>query len=283
MPPAGRLLENRAGTHTWNNVQPIAGRTAGVDRITGNHTRAWVIETRGARLDTTPWGSATRGVAAVEDVPWRRNGTLNQAYYDRLKRFVGRAARQDILTGVMLFEGAFIRKEQGWENHPLRSLGPTSALDVHTRGPWNRYQRAHVRHVVKTVDHLPVYYEVGNELASGSTRWFQGAVVRWLRRFTRRPVAVSYASGVRRDQSWLLRSGADIIIPGGAAPIAGFPLRRQVLDTDHSSPLRSNVPALQTAWSQGRPLLLMDGLGGHVLRNQGSLAADHAFIAAVVD
>lgn len=278
---AARLLRGRAGTHTWNNVQPIGGRTTGVDEITGNHTRAWVIETRGARLDTTVWGSGIKGVARVAAVPWRDDGSLNAEYYRRLRRFVAEADERDVVTGVMLFEGAFIRKDNGWDNHPFRGLGPSDAYEVHTKGPWNRFQRDHVRAVVKAVDGYDnVYYEVGNELAAGSVRWFQKAVVSWLRRLTKRPVAVSYASRVKPDQGWIAATGADIAFPAGTTPAPGF---RGVdgVDTDHVSPLTSNVAALRDAWAAGRPLLLMHGHDGYVLRNRNSLAADLAFIESV--
>ena len=84
----------------------------------------------------------------------------------------------------------------------------------------------------------------------------------------------------------MTRVDADFIVPGngtragGVRKLPGFK-GPQILDTDHVSPLYSNVPALSTAWDQGRPLWLMDGLDGSVLRNQNSLAGDRAFINAL--
>ena len=40
--------EQLAGNHTWNTVQAINGERIGINKITGNFTRLWTIETRGA-------------------------------------------------------------------------------------------------------------------------------------------------------------------------------------------------------------------------------------------
>ena len=37
-----------AGNHTWDTVQTIGGEKIGIDKITGNFTRLWTIETKGA-------------------------------------------------------------------------------------------------------------------------------------------------------------------------------------------------------------------------------------------
>lgn len=271
-----------AGNHTWNVVQPFNGKTTPLNRLVGNFTRIWTVETRGAVLSDSPWGSNSPGLVRVGDVPWKRDGNLNGGFYRKLERVVRRAERRDVVTGVVLFDNAFNSFfPGGWANHPLNGLGPRAADQVHTKGKWNRYQRAHVKRVVETLEpYGNVIYEVGNELHRNSIPWFQRKVIKWVKKFTNKPVGASYASRVRGPQSWLTRVDADWIAPGGTAKVAGF-RGPQVLDTDHAFPLRSNVPALQAAWQQGRPLWVMDGLAGDVLRNQTSLVPDRNFIQAI--
>jgi len=277
-----------AGSHTWNNVQPIGGETVGLRKLEGNFTRLWTIETKAADFSQSRWGSTTPGLQRIQDGPFKNDGSLNRNYYRRLKEVVRRADNRDIVTGVLLFEGSIQQIFPGaWENHPFNGKGPEGHEEIHARGPWNALQREHVRRVVETLEpYGNVIYEVGNELARESTRWFQGKVVEWVQRFTDKPVGVSYASAVYQDQSWMTRVDADFIVPGngtragGVRRLAGF-MGPQILDTDHAWPLYSNVAGLSTAWDQGRPLWLMDGLDGSVLRNQESLAPDRAFINAL--
>jgi hypothetical protein len=277
-----------AGNHTWNVVQAFNGKRVSLDDITGNFTRLWTVETRGMRLDNKFYGSNTTGIAKVDVVPWKKTGELNQKFYDRLETVVKRAEKRDIVTGVVLFDHAFnAYKEFGWENHPFNGLGPTEASEIHTIGSWNKYQRAHVKEVVKTLEPYDnVIYEVGNELARGSVSKFQAKVIKWVKKWTDKPVGASYAVAVYRDQSWLKRVGADWIAPsnsaraGGVKKVAGFK-GPQVLDTDHAWALTSNVSGLQTAWNDGRSLWLMDGFGGSVLRNRDNLQPDRDFISRV--
>lgn len=277
-----------AGSHTWNNVQRINGRTVGLGTVTGNFTRLWTIETKAADFSQSFWGSNTPGLQRIKDGPFTRDGTLNGGYYRRLKDVVRRADKRDMVTGVVLFEGSIQRIfPKAWENHPFNGEGPTRHEEIHARGPWNALQREHVKRVVETLEpYGNVIYEVGNELAKDSIRWFQGKVVDWVQKFTDKPVGVSYAAAAYQDQSWLKRTGADFIVPGngtragGVRKVPGFK-GPQILDTDHAWPLFSNVDGLRTAWSQGRPLWLMDGLDGSVLRNQNSLSADKAFISSI--
>jgi hypothetical protein len=284
----GKPLE-LAGSHTWNNVQRIEGETVGLGAIVGNFTRLWTLETKAADFGSSIWGSNTPGLQRIKDGPFKEDGSLNGAYYRRLEEVVRKAEKRDIVTGVVLFEGSIQRIFPGaWENHPFNGLGPTRHEDIHARGEWNSYQRAHVKRVTEVLEpYGNVIYEVGNELARESVRWFQGKVVEWVQKFTDKPVGVSYASAVYVDQSWLKRAGADWIVPGngaragGVRKIPGFK-GPQVLDTDHAWPLNSNPEGLRTAWLQGRPLWLMDGLDGSVLRNQQTLAPDRAFIDSVV-
>lgn len=278
-----------AGSHTWNNIQSIGGKTVSLNRIVGNFTRLWTIETKGAVLEQSTWGSNTSGLVKVDNVPWKKDGSLNNKYYDALETVVRKAEKKDIVTGVLLFEHAFQAYfPQGWNNHPFNGLGPTDPSEVHTKGPWNEYQRAHVKRVIETLEpYGNVIYEVGNELHRNSTSWFQKQVVKWVKKFTDKPVGVSYASAVYRDQSWLKRTGADWIVPGngtragGVNKLPGFK-GPQVLDTDHGWALNSNVNGLRTAWSQGRPLWLMDGFDGSVLKNQASLVPDRNYIDSLV-
>lgn len=285
----GKLLK-LAGNHTWNTVQPIAGKTVSIDRLTGNFTRLWTIETRGANFNTNAnWTSATPGVARISDGPWKKDGSLNSNYYDNLEKVVKQAERRDIVTGVCLFEHTLqVFFDQGWENHPFNGLGPNAPDQIHTKGKWNQYQRAHVKEVVKTLEpYNNVIFEVGNEMHRNSIKWFQPKVVEWVQKFTDKPVGVSYASAVYRDQSWMTKVGADFIIPGNGARAGG--VRKlpgfkgpQILDTDHAWPLNSNVSGLQTATSQGRPIWLMDGFDGTMLRNNQSLVADRNYISSLV-
>jgi len=280
-----------AGNHTWNTVQPMAGEVISLNKLTGNFTRLWTVETRAVDLTNMFYGSNTKGLAKVGDVPWNSDGSLNQGYYDRLERVVKKAKRKDIVTGVVLFDHAFNAYFRGgWENHPFNGLkdGPNSAQQVHTKGPWNAFQRAHVKKVVETLEpYNNVIYEVGNELHKDSINWFQKKVISWVKKWTDKPVGASYAVGVYKDQSWLKRVGADWIAPsnspraGGVRKVPGF-RGPQVLDTDHAWALASNVPGLRRAWSEGRNLWVMDGLGGTILKNRDNLQPDRDFITGLI-
>lgn len=281
-----------AGNHTWNNVQEIEGERIGIDKITGNFTRLWTIETKGAIFSQSIWGSNTPGVVRISNSPWKKDGSLNKTYYKNLESTVKKAEKRDIVTGVVLFEGSIPDIfPQGWENHPFNGLGPKAHEEVHTRGPWNKFQRAHVKEVVEILEPYDnVIYEVGNELMSQSANWFQRQVVKWINKWTNKPVGVSYARGIRassgRDESvWMKNTGADWFGPTFTALSKGqFSKSNKpiIFDTDHSWPLRSNVSGLQSAWSRGYNLLLMDGFNGTMLRNQQSLVPDRNFINNIV-
>jgi hypothetical protein len=281
-----------AGNHTWNTVQPIAGERIGIDKITGNFTRLWTIETKGANFAQSHWGSNTPGVARIENGPWKKDGSLNNKFYESLEKSVKSAGKRDIITNVVLFEGSIPDIfPQAWENHPFNGLGPKTHDEVHTKGKWNKLQRAHVKQVVKTLESYDnVMFEVGNELMSQSTKWFQKRVIKWINKWTDKPVGVSYARGIRasrgRDESvWMKKTGADWFAPSYTALARGQfsdfkgPI---VLDTDHSWPMASNVPALSSSWNKGYNLLVMDGFNGTMLRNQGNLQPDRNFINSVV-
>jgi len=276
-----------AGSHTWNTVQPFNNVTTPLRKLVGNFTRLWTIETRGMVLQNSTWGSNTPGLVRVQDVPWKKDGSLNKRYYNRLENVVRKAARRDVVTGVVLFDHAFNAYfPRGWEFHPLNGLGPKDATEIHTKGRWNKYQRAHVKEVVKRLeDYDNVIYEVGNELHRNSVPWFQRTVVKWVKKWTDKPVGVSYASGIKpsrgRNQDWITGTGADWAAPQGGQRVTGFK-GHYVFDTDHASALRTNVSGLRSAWKRGDSLWLMDGLDGHILRNQGSLAADRNFISASI-
>lgn len=275
-----------AGNHTWNTVQPFNGKVTDLSRLVGNFTRLWTVETRRMVPSASSWGSNTKGDMNVGLVPWKADGTLNKRYYRQLEAVVATANEKDIITGVVLFDNAFTAYfPKGWDNHPFNGLGPRSSEYIHTRGPWNAFQRAHVKRVVKTLaDYDNVIYEVGNELHRNSVTWFQGAVIRWVKQWSDKPVGASYASGMKvsrgRTQDWITGVNADWIAPQGVAPLPGF-FGPQVLDTDHSSALRSSVSSLRNAWNSGRSLWLMDGLDGHILRNQNSLQPDRNFIGGL--
>ncbi len=280
-----------AGNHTWNTIQPMAGEVISLNKLTGNFTRLWTVETRGMLLQNTFYGTNSPGLVKVDDVPWKKDGSLNQGYYDRLEKVVKKARKKDIVTGVVLFDHAFNAYfPQGWENHPFNGLkdGPESVEYIHTKGPWNKYQRAHVKQVVKTLEpYNNVIYEVGNELHRYSVSWFQKKVISWVKKWTDKPVGASYAVSVYMDQSWLTKVGADWIAPsnssraGGVSKIPGF-RGPQVLDTDHAWALTSNVTGLRNAWSEGRNLWVMDGLTGTILKNRDNLQPDRDFITGVI-
>ena len=285
------LLTGRAGNHTWNTVQPFNGRTTKLDRLTGNFTRLWTVETRGAVLEDSAWGSNSRGLVRIGAVPWKEDGSLNPRYYRRLRRVVAAAEKRDIVTGVVFFDNAFTAFfPRGWEHHPFNGLGPKNPSQVHTKGRWNRMQRAHVEQTIKTLEPFDnVVYEVGNELHRNSAPWFQRQVVRWAKRLTDKLVGVSYAVGLYRprQQAWKTEVGADFIVPnnsfraGGVRKLKSFG-GPQLLDTDHAWALQSNVNGLKQAWGQGRSLWLMDGLDGDILKNRDNLALDRAFISSIV-
>jgi hypothetical protein len=270
-----------AGNHTWDVVQPIANNKTRIRNITGNFTRLWTVETRGFVGYRPPFSSNTPGLIKVENGPWNKDLSLNDGFYNSLRRAVRIAQKRDIVTGVVLFEGSIPDLfPQAWDNHPFKGKGPKTHFDVHTRGLWNKYQRAHVKRVVETLEPFDnVIYEVGNELTKPSVPWFKKQVVKWVRKWTDKPVGVSYVRGIKPEggQRWMTKVGADWIAPGGPNKVAGFK-GPQVLDTDHTSALRSNLPALQAAARDSRPIWLMDGFKGTMLKNINSLAPDRQFI-----
>ena len=227
--------EQLAGNHTWNTVQAINGERIGINKITGNFTRLWTIETRGAFFADSPWGSNTPGVVKIDDVPWKKDksGRLNRGYYDALERSVKAADDQGITVSVCLFEGSIVpyfdTGGDSWRLHPFNGMkdGPTESWQVHSRGPWNKYQRAHVKEVTSRLEKYDnVIYEVGNELHRESTKWFQGKVIEWVKSFTDKPVGASYAQRMKpsagRTQDWLTKIDADWIAPSGPVKLPGF-------------------------------------------------------------
>jgi hypothetical protein len=280
-----------AGNHTWNTVQPMNGERIGMDKITGNFTKLWTIETKGAEFGKSYWGSNSPGLVKIENNPWKKNGSLNKNFYTNLENSVKQAQKRDIVTGVSLFEGSIQDIfPKAWENHPFNGLGPKEHFDVHTKGPWNKFQRAHVKEVVKTLEPYDnVMYEVGNELMSPSAKWFQKKVVEWINKWTDKPVGVSYARGIRASRGrnefdWMNKTGADWLAPSATAISNGqFSSFKGpvVLDTDHSWPLQSRVSSLQNYWDKGHSIWLMDGFNGTMLRNQQSLIPDRNWINSV--
>jgi hypothetical protein len=274
-----------AGNHTWDVVQSIAGNRTSIDRLTGNFTRLWTVETRGFVNNRPPFVGADPGLIRVKGGPWRDDLSLNPRFNRRMERAVAAAVERDMVTGVVLFEGSLPDLvPRAWEFHPFKGKGPETHHDVHTQGPWNKYQKAHVRRMVRTLEPYDnVIFEVGNELTKSSTAWFQRWVVGLVKGLTDKPVGVSYARGVKPEggQQWMRSTGADWLAPGGPARVAGF-TGPQVLDTDHSWALRSNVPGLQAAARDNRPIWLMDGFKGTMLRNINSLQPDRNFISSLV-
>ena len=191
-----------------------------------------------------------------------------------------------------MFEGSIVpyfgTGGDSWRLHPFNGMqdGPTESWQVHSRGPWNQYQRAHVKEVTSRLEKYDnVIYEVGNELHRESVKWFQGKVIEWVNKFTDKPVGASYAQGMKpsrgRTQDWLTGIDADWIAPSGPVKLSGFK-GPQILDTDHAWPLWSNVSGLQSAWDDGRSVWVMDGFKGTMLRNQESLQPDRNWINGVM-
>jgi hypothetical protein len=280
-----------AGNHTWNTVQSVGGEIIKMDKITGNFTRLWTLETRAANFEESPWGSNTPGTVRIGNSPWKKDGSLNGRYYKALENAVKAADERGITVGVCLFEGTLSTYFRGsdyisWKAHPFNGLGPADTYSVHTKGSWNKYQRAHVKRVTETLEKYDnVMYEVGNELPRDSIKWFQAKVIEWVNKFTNKPVGASYAQGMKasrgRTQDWLTGIGADWIAPSGSTKLPGFK-GPQILDTDHAWPLYSNVTGLKSAWNDGRSLWVMDGFNGTMLRNQNSLKPDLYFIDSVI-
>ncbi len=283
-----------AGNHTWNTVQRINGERISMNKITGNFTRLWTIETRGAVFAGSTWGSNSPGVVKIRNVPWKndKSGHLNPGYYVALERTVRAANKKGIIVSVCLFEGSIVpyfgAGGDSWKLHPFNGIknGPTESWQVHSKGPWNEYQRAHVKEVTSRLEKYDnVMYEVGNELHRESTKWFQGKVIEWVKSFTDKPVGASYATGMKesknRTQDWLTTIDADWIAPAGAEKLPEFK-GPQILDTDHAWPLHSKVNGLRDAWNAGRSIWLMDGFHGTMLRNQDNLQPDRNFIDSVI-
>lgn len=287
-----------AGAHTWNTVQPMGAK----DEITGldqlampepsakvrPFTRLWTVETRGAVFAGSKWGSNTPGLVQIDNGPFGADGRLNPRFYQAMRRTVRQAERKDIVTGVVLFEGSIPDIfPGGWDKHPFKGRGPSWHDRVHTQGPWNRIQRQHVRRMTKVLEPFDnVMYEVGNELMATSTPWFQRWAVNLVKRFTDKPVGVSYARGIRaskgnNEANWMRTSGADwygptfTAIKQGQFKNAGKPI---LFDPDHSWALQPNVGGLREMWNLGHSVALMDGMRGTMLRNIGNMSADRAFI-----
>lgn len=282
-----KIKLNLAGSHTWNTVQSIAGKKVSLDALTGNFTRLWTIETKGFVLGNKFYGSNLSGLAKVDVVPWKKDGRLNKQFYAQFEKVVKRAEKRDIVVGVCLFDNAWTSyMDRGWEFHPFNGLGPSDPSEVHSKGPWNTFQRAHVKEMVKILEpYNNVIFEVGNELHRNSVSSFQKNVVKWVKKFTDKPVGVSYASRMKpsagRTQSWIAKTNADWAAPAGGERIPGFK-GHYVFDTDHASALRTNVAGLQAANRRGDSLWLMDGLGGDILRNASNLAPDRAYINSIL-
>lgn len=283
----GKTRLKLAGNHTWNTVQPFNGKTTPLDSLTGNFTRLWTVETRGMVLQNSFYGSNSSGLVKVGLVPWKNDGSLNKKYYKQLEKVVSKADTLDIITGIVFFDNAFTSYfPQGWENHPFKNLGVSDPSLVHTKGPWNKYQRAHVKKTIQTLqDYDNVIFEIGNELHRNSVPWFQNKAVKWAKKFTDKPVGVSYASRVKpsagRTQDWIARTNADWAAPAGGQRIPNFK-GHYVFDTDHASALTSNVAGLRSAWNRQDSLWLMDGLSGDILRNRSTLQPDRNYLNSVL-
>jgi hypothetical protein len=285
-----------AGNHTWNTVQAFNNNTASLKQIVGNFTRLWAIEPQ--KVDTTfapQWRVENGSVFNISPTLFKRNNgkydltRVNKNYLVRLEKVVKRAEKRDIVTGVVLFDGAWNRffGPTSWNTHPfnpknnIQQIGPSNVQLVHSKGEWNVYQKNYVREVIKTLEpYKNVIFEIGNELDRSSIKW-QKQKVKFIDKLTEKPVGVSYVT--RTPNTWMETSRADFFVPSSDSKGGSINVRGPIIfDTDHGWPLRSNVSGLSYYWNQGRNLWLMDGMNEGILRNIDDLQPDRNFINGVL-
>lgn len=290
-----------AGAHTWDSITGLGGpRTQlrslampDVDKDKGIYpgTRLWAhIEPARLTLDgSQPWATGAR--LKTELLPWRRkNGKwdlsrISKRWLRRLKSVVSEAEKRDIITQVVLFDGAFNRffGADEWEAHPMnpknniQNIGPTNVSLVHSKGPWNKYQRKLIRTAAEALtENRNVILEIANEpdRSSVQTGWYKN-MIKTAKKASNAPVLASYVTRLADD--WMRRSGADLFGPASMGQRIDLPAH-EVADDDHAFPLRGDVGLLREAWQRGNSVLMMDGLNGDVLRNVGNLGPGRDFL-----
>lgn len=260
------------GDHTWNNVVSMGGQLAPLG--SGNFERLWTYEASkvntdfGARWDTDK-------ILDASPIPWARRKRkfdleeVNPAYLKRLESRVKRALRQGKVAAVNLFEGSLVSRS--WEWHAFnpknnrQKAGPDNHYEVHTKGPWNKYQLRYVRTVINRLEkYNNVIYEVGNEPQgrAASIEWSK-MIIKKVNSWTKKPIGATHVP--HTSYTWMLDSGADWISPV-VSPYTRPSFRGPVVfDTDHSWPLRSNVTGLRAAINSGMIPWIMDSHNNYVL------------------
>ncbi len=264
------------GSHTWNNFQDLrvagrAGRRFDFGRYLGtlaaaghNFVRLWTWEstaTQRWRVDLLPYRRTGPGVGVDGRLRYDLE-TFNEAYFERLRSRVRRAAADGFYVSVMLFQtfSVWSRDERGvaWEGHPFHAANNVNGVDgdrngdgrgeeVHTLSDpaITRLQEAYVRRVVEAVhDFDNVLFEISNEGLGGSLEW-QNHMARFVRDYetqlgVQHPVGITGGgrSGDRLDLDDMLASDADWTSPDARDgyrdnPPAAAGAKVMILDTDH--------------------------------------------------
>jgi hypothetical protein len=290
----GDPITKMAGSHNWANVVGIGGYTAPLG--IGNFVRLWAtVESSvvDARDTSVRWntGKAMR----VSPMPWsRRKGkfdltTHNPEYLDRVVSVVKRARRRGKVVAVVLFEGPLsLSGPLGWQNHAfnpannLQKAGPPSESLVHTNGKWFKYQRLHAKRLIQATERFNnVVYEIANEPQgrSASIPWTL-KMEKYVDSITKRPVGVSHIPHV--SGTWAINSDADWISIATSPSVRPAFRGPVVWDSDHNGPLRSQPVSFATAHKSGMIPILMDGLGGQVLKNASDMSRDRDVITGIV-
>lgn len=269
-------------------------------RYNHNFFRLWTFE-------VTRWRECGGDEVSVAPHPWLRTGPglahdglpkfdltkPNPAYFERLRRRVGLAARHRLYVSVMLFEGwsqQFAERPWRATGHPFHADNNVNGIDadrngdglvteVHTLRDRRilAIQERYVRRVVDTVNRFDnVLYEVANESGTFSTRW-QYHMARFVKRYEarkrkRHPVGMTYQNPHGTNET-LYRSPATWVSPAFGdrflhdPPVAD---RRRVSlsDTDHHCGVCGDEHFPWTQLTRGHNALFMDPMDPNPEREQ---------------
>jgi len=291
-----------AGAHTWcdfmdcgsTNPPPAFDYNKFLDFLQANNLnffRLWRAENaRGGEADPDFW---------FDPMPYERSSeccafdggnkfdleTFNQAFFDRMRERVVKAADRGIYVSIMLFDGWSVESKSGshdpWAGHPYKLEnninnvngdvnGNGQGEDTHilTNTPVTDLQEAYIRKVVDSVNDLDnVLYEISNESAGNSQDW-QFHLIRFIKDYEatmpkQHPVGmtVEYPGG---DNADLFASQADWISPNGNLddrPVADGS-KVILADTDHLCGLCGNLQFVWRSFSRGENPLFMDPYDG---------------------
>jgi len=256
----------------------------------GNFERLWTYEA--SKVNTNfgaPWD--TDKILDAGPIPWsqKRNKfnleEVNTDYLNRLESRVRAALKQGKVVAVNFFEGSLVSKSWEWHSfdpkNNIQKAGPKYSNLVHTKGPWNKYQLMYVKAVIQRLEkYNNVVYEVGNEPQgrTASIEWSK-MIIDKVNSWTKKPIGASHIS--RIPYTWMLSSGADWISPS-TSPYNRPNFRGPVVfDTDHSSPLRTNVSGLKAAINNDMIPWVMDSYNNYVLKGP-NLSADKDVITGLI-